>query len=851
MQSPYKNNGYSTLYTSGLFPSNPNRSPKKSPTKRNLPPTTPRRHRSSIIPSTPSNPSSQKYKASGGEQSVERSFEGVMKTLRRMGISTPGKGEAVNQSRWSAWSSEEEEQQQEEGEGFWKARKSSDTTRSTRSKLSFRAKKSIPPTWTGNDQYPSTYQEAEGRKSSDGRSIKSNRSMRSVRSKKKERKSEDIERPAFDEERVPEVPALPKDMEAPKTPGKKARLMSGLVRRLGLTPRKKGSSMAPSETVMTPFDPSQAPPLPLPRTPCTLIRPESNLPPPLGIRDDLPLPRKSSLSTLRSTLTKKGSATTLRSVRSNHTTNTARESNFGASCTSLAGFEMDFDAPPLPPGLPRPREWGSPKTPRRGDGKRTPKSSIGQPKLKEEPSPSVFLEQMPRRAPETPRMEDGRSMEGTPGFIEGAQEEGGDGDIAMGEGVKDESLETTAIFTPPALGPGGNTPNFTKHPFPSSLRTTTSTHSPSPLGNASPYSPFSLNSFSPAQSSTPLTAKACKDRKTSGLGSLLPALGPVPVGIGHGSKPARKLRSKKSTDALSTSGASVLGMRDVNAMGLPVPPRSATSLGIYSSYRDSSAGKKEDNKLLKKSKAASAVVAAERPRISLGSKVVGLDVDGCFGERGNPFDSVRFPTPAPAAGSGYGEHSPPAAYTFPPPPTTLPAPAVSPSVSTAFPREAQDDEEMLDQTRTSFDDDYPSASAAAMGGGEAGVSFDDGSFYTSEQPSYVEPVPFNNSRPSHTHTLFAFPRPSPQAHSKHIPSSSADSLMSLQSLTTSESFGSALTHDSSLTTQTARTRGGGVDSWELERYLQEVERGDEGADGGNNDRVEAAEGGGARRGGYI
>ncbi|ODN72679.1 hypothetical protein L202_08118 [Cryptococcus amylolentus CBS 6039] len=833
MHSPYKNNGYSTLYTSGLFASNPNRSPNKSPTKRRLPPTTPRRHRSSILPSTPSNPSPQKYKSSGGEQSVERSFDGVMKTLRRMGISTPGRGEAVNQSRWSAWSSEENEPQQEEGEGFWKGRKSSDTTRSARPKLSFRARKGVPQAWSGNES-ASAYEEEEGRKSSDGRSIKSSRSMRSVKSKKEwGRKSEDVERPPFDEERVPDVPALPQAMEAPKTPGKKAKLMSGLVRRLGLTPRKKGSSMAPSETMVTPFDPSQAPPLPLTCTPRTQIRPESNLPPPPGIRDDLPLPRKTSLSTLRSALTKKGSATTLRSVRSNHTTNTAKESNFGASCTSLVGFEMDLDAPPLPPGLPRPREWGSPKTPRRGggDGKRTPKSSIGQPKLKEETSPSAFLEQMPRRAPETPKREE----EGTPGLV------GGDGDVVMGEDVTDESLETTAIFTPPAPGPAPDP--MQKHPFASSLRSTTAIRSTSPLGNASPYSPFSLNSFSPAQSSTPLTAKAFgqgKDRKPSRLGSLLPALGPAPV-AGHGSKPVRALRSKKSTDALSVSGASALGVRDVNAMGLPVPPRSATSLGTYSSFDGASTGKKESNKLMKKSKAPAGVVEGQM-RVSLGSKVVGLDVDGCFGEKGNPFESVRFPTPVHSLAAGSDDDSPPPSYQFPAPPSSLPAPA-----STAFAPEAREDEEMLDKSRTSFNDDDIPATAAAMGGCEAGMSFDDGSFYTSEEPSYVEPIPFTFPcpRPTHTPQLSAFPPPSsPHTQNKHIPTPSADSLLSLQSMTTSESFGSALSHDTSVTAQTARTRGGGVDSWELERYLQEAERGEERGRGGG-----VGVGGG--RGGYI
>ena len=106
------------------------------------------------------------------------------------------------------------------------------------------------------------------------------------------------------------------------------------------------------------------------------------------------LPRKSSLSTLRSALSKKTSTGTLRSVRSTQflsdiTNNTA---------TSEA-------PPPLPPRW-RDGEHGDGCVPSTPKGRRTPKSSIGPPRLQKSTSPSTFVNEIPRRAPSTPKKDD-------------------------------------------------------------------------------------------------------------------------------------------------------------------------------------------------------------------------------------------------------------------------------------------------------------------------------------------------------------------------------------------------------------------------------------------------------------
>ena len=107
-----------------------------------------------------------------------------------------------------------------------------------------------------------------------------------------------------------------------------------------------------------------------------------NLPKPV----DRALPRKSSFSSLRSALARKTSTGTLRSVKVPFPTN-----------------ESNFNFPPHLPPRWRDGEHGDgclPSTPR---GRRTPKTSIGAPRLQPSTSPSTFLADIPRRAPGTPK----------------------------------------------------------------------------------------------------------------------------------------------------------------------------------------------------------------------------------------------------------------------------------------------------------------------------------------------------------------------------------------------------------------------------------------------------------------
>lgn len=119
--------------------------------------------------------------------------------------------------------------------------------------------------------------------------------------------------------------------------------------------------------------------------------PSPPLPLPTPIDRNLPLPRKTSLSTLRS-LTKKASTGTLRSVRSVRPQHPFLNNHNVTDC----------DTPPIPFPLPLPYEHDVPScvptTPRR-----MPRSSIGPPKARAEISPSTFLREMSRRAPETPK----------------------------------------------------------------------------------------------------------------------------------------------------------------------------------------------------------------------------------------------------------------------------------------------------------------------------------------------------------------------------------------------------------------------------------------------------------------
>ena len=119
-------------------------------------------------------------------------------------------------------------------------------------------------------------------------------------------------------------------------------------------------------------------------------------PPPPETEPSTPrLPRKSSFSTLRSVITKKGSVTTLRSVRSTKSSHPFASAGPVVDCPAFT--------PPIPPGWRvNEVENHSPVTPRR----RTPKTSIGAPRLQASTSPSAFLKDIPRRAPSTPKASD-------------------------------------------------------------------------------------------------------------------------------------------------------------------------------------------------------------------------------------------------------------------------------------------------------------------------------------------------------------------------------------------------------------------------------------------------------------
>ncbi|WVR09725.1 hypothetical protein IAU60_006801 [Kwoniella sp. DSM 27419] len=382
-------NEYSGLFTSGLLPEckpspSPSRTAFPSPSR---PPysashstpgkshatglgdmfRTPRRRRSSILHSTPKSASPRVIKSSGADHGVERALDSVMRNLRI--AVTPRKQSYLGpQSRWSS-STEGSDPAHDQDDSIAtetsdtsnKTRKSSDTSRS---KLTLRSVKSF----------------------------------KSNRSKAVPRKSEDNERMDVDSvsseyDMIPDVPPVPPEARShtptPHTPGRSRRMMNGLAKRLGLTPKK--ASIAPGGSVpgfSIPSYPPPPPPLPLPPT-------------------NRQMPRKSSFSTLRSALTKESSTTTLKSVRSvaGGAGSSAQHPFFSSTSQTI-----DCGTPPLPPlvtaKVGRPSEEGHsacfPHTPR-SSGRRTPKSSIGPHQYLPETSPSHFLAAMPRPAPATPK----------------------------------------------------------------------------------------------------------------------------------------------------------------------------------------------------------------------------------------------------------------------------------------------------------------------------------------------------------------------------------------------------------------------------------------------------------------
>jgi len=183
----------------GPFHPSPERSPRKhhsvpspSPTK-----TPVRRRRSSIMHATPMSASPRVIKSGGTDNGVERAIDNVMRSLKVMAMGTPLRDSSIReQSRWSLSS---EESGTTDESGFWRSRKSEESSRSRVTVGTMR-------------------------------STKSTRSRRS----KKSRKSEDTDRMDLDlEEDIPPVP-----IPAPATPSRRKRMMEGLAKKLGLTPKK-------------------------------------------------------------------------------------------------------------------------------------------------------------------------------------------------------------------------------------------------------------------------------------------------------------------------------------------------------------------------------------------------------------------------------------------------------------------------------------------------------------------------------------------------------------------------------------------------------------------------------------
>jgi hypothetical protein len=145
------------------------------------------------------------------------------------------------------------------------------------------------------------------------------------------------------------------------------------------------------------------------------------------------LPKKGSLSTLRSVLSKKGSSTSL------------RHPFIGTGPTT------DCQAPPVP-GLPVPRYHDDlpgclPTTPRH----RTPKSSIGNPQPFTSTSPSTFLKALPRRAPGTPKKVDGEWVYEDPvveAEVQVAESRGTSIDQSIDDSMATDESVAYGIYTP-------------------------------------------------------------------------------------------------------------------------------------------------------------------------------------------------------------------------------------------------------------------------------------------------------------------------------------------------------------------------------------------------------------------
>ncbi|WVF71146.1 hypothetical protein IAT40_005943 [Kwoniella sp. CBS 6097] len=772
-------------------------------------PTTPaRRRRSSIIYSTNEPTSPRIVKSVGNDNGVERALDSVMRNLR-VAVTPKKYSYSGPQSRWSSSTegsmitipldTSAEEDVGGAG-GLFKPRKSSDTTRS---KMTVRSTRST---------------------------------------KSKGRKSEDTDRIDLDlqmDDMIPDVPPIPtvqpRSHQAPTTPGRSRRMMNGLVKRLGLTPKK--SSKGPTSAMPTPkyaAPPPPPPPLALP------------LPRPPGERT---ISKKSSLSTLRSALTKKSSSTTLRSVRSTHQPATIRTSHPFMTSASLT---MDCGTPPPVPGLPRPRERSEvegcfplPTTPKShsnsNSGRRTPKSSIGQPKPQPDISPSHFLNEMPRRAPETPKRESfdlpnfantGENAQTPRMEMDGAGvirfEEEDLGDIVMspnGKGDLDDPPELEAdesmdrsheIFTPPP-------PVVAPQSFEAFTKA---------LGSP----------FQPLQASTPtLQAKgdhSQRDRFDAALRpkrmiNLIPTRtagsGPSSPALGMNTPPSLKLRTKKSTEGLLKTAP--LSSRSVNALGLPVAPvenRSVSRasrkdpLGIMKRFgRSSKPAEGNENDMPFRSGAGDGwdtpmpfpmptpkpypyqqgVEALPRKALDLGTVESYFDPAlNTFGAPRNLLMDTRCAIPD---------------FSAPPPPSSANSSFVPSQSSTSFQTvENRSGAETLETTRSSFQTCRSADSSSGSMAMERPRSFGEDEVHRQSPEYHFQLDPTD---------LRAYPKRNLDFDMDMDGDMDVEQCRAESAAGYAQSWRTKKVSQSSETTSVSMTTGEGVEEWELERYLRDLE----------------------------
>lgn len=167
------------------------------------------RKRSSAVHATAVTP--RHLKSGGADGGVDAALDNLMRSLKKVALGTP-RFQATDEVPGSRWSSSSDDsvgasdaRESEDAGSFWRSRKSSESVRST----------------------------------------KTSKSAASGRSKgsKHGHKVQETDRQGL-EEAVPPVPATVPENLGPVTPSRRKRMMDGLAKKLGLTPRKNKQSIA-------------------------------------------------------------------------------------------------------------------------------------------------------------------------------------------------------------------------------------------------------------------------------------------------------------------------------------------------------------------------------------------------------------------------------------------------------------------------------------------------------------------------------------------------------------------------------------------------------------------------------